>query len=75
MFEQLKDIISQELNIQKDKIKLESRLSEDLGLDSIDAVELIMKLEEDYNISISDDEIKNVKTVRELVDYVNKLVK
>ena len=75
MFEQLKDIISQELNIQKDKIKLESRLSEDLGLDSIDAVELIMKLEEDYNISISDDEIKNVKTVRELVDHVNKLVK
>lgn len=75
MFEQVRDIISQELNIQKDKIKLESRLSEDLGLDSIDAVELIMKLEEDYNISISDDEIKNVKTVSELVDYVNKLVK
>lgn len=55
----------------KEELKPEARLAEDLGLDELDQVELIMALEETFNIYISDDEIDIVKTVEELVQLVN----
>jgi acyl carrier protein len=67
VFDQVKDIIVKELGVTADKVTLQARLSEDLGADSIDAVELIMKLEDSFNVSVSDEEAQSIKTVSDIV--------
>jgi acyl carrier protein len=67
IFDQVKDIIVEELGVDAGKVTLESRLSEDLGADSIDAVELIMKLEDTFNVSVSDEQAQAIKTVADIV--------
>lgn len=67
VFDQVKDIIVKELGVSADKVTLEARLSEDLGADSIDAVELIMKLEDSFNVSVSDEQAQSIKTVSDIV--------
>ncbi len=70
VFDEVKKIIVDELNVSPEKITLEANLSEDLGADSLDAVEVIMDLEDKYGITIDDDTAKNIKTVKDLVDYI-----
>ena len=69
IFDKVKEIIVNELNVDAEKVTLEANLKEDLGADSIDAVEVIMSLEDEFGISISDDAAQNIKTVQDLVDY------
>ncbi len=64
-------VIAEMSGRNKEELKPEACLEEDLGLDELDQVELIMALEETFNIYISDDEIDIVKTVEELVQLVN----
>lgn len=70
VFERIKQLIIEELNIDADKITMDARLVEDLEADSLDAVELIMKLEEEYNIQIDDTSAESIKTVGDLVRYI-----
>ena len=70
VFDKVKEIIVDELHINPDKVTLEANLAEDLGADSLDAVELIMALEDEYGITIDDDEARKIKTVKDLVDYI-----
>ncbi len=70
MFEKVKKLISSELNISADKIAPNSKLGEDLGIDSLDAVELIMSLEEEFEISVPDDKAQSFATVGDIVDFV-----
>lgn len=70
IFKRIKEMIVEELSVEADKVELGSRLSEDLGADSIDAVELIMNIEDEFNIQVSDEEAQNIKTVGDLVKYV-----
>lgn len=72
--EKVIDIVSKELDINKDKIKLESRLAEDLGADSLDAVELIMALEDEFDIQISDEIAQSIKTIGDIVKYLEQNV-
>lgn len=74
VFDKVKEIIVKELEVDENLIKPETSLKEDLGFDSIDAVEVIMSLEEEYNISISDDEAQNIITVQDLVDYIEQRI-
>ena len=74
MFEKVKAIIAEKLNVDQDEIKLESSIVDDLGADSIDLIELIMNLEEEYGISISDEEAVKLKTVGDVVDFINSQV-
>ncbi len=74
MFEKVREIISEKLNVDPDEIKLESSIVDDLGADSIDLIELIMNLEEEYGISISDEEAVKLKTVVDVVDFINSQV-
>jgi acyl carrier protein len=67
VFDQVKEIIVKELGVSADKVTLEARLSEDLGADSIDAVELIMKLEDSFNVSVSDEQAQSIKNVSDIV--------
>ncbi|MBQ2661992.1 MAG: acyl carrier protein [Clostridia bacterium] len=71
-FESVRDAIAQQLDLAPESITKESRLIEDLKADSLDVVELIMDLEQKYNIEIPDDELPNIKTVGDIVDFITK---
>lgn len=74
IFEKVKKIILDEINCDKEKVTLEARLKEDLGADSIDAVQVIMDLEDTFEITIDEDEAQAIKTVSDIVNYVKKLL-
>lgn len=69
-FNKIKEMITNELPVDADSIKMESRLVEDLGADSIDAVQLIMDVETEFDVVISDDSLTTLKTVGDLVNYI-----
>ncbi len=70
----VKKIIASTLNISEEKIKLEDKIIEDLSADSLDVIELIMNLEEEFGIKIQDEESELITTVGQAVEYVqNKL--
>jgi acyl carrier protein len=70
VFEKLQEIIVTELGVDKADVTLEADLNDDLGADSLDAVELIMAIEDEFNLSISDDIAQNLKSVKQIVDYI-----
>lgn len=72
VFEKVRKIIAKELNLKEEDIKLESRLAEDLGADSLDAVELIMAIEEEFDVTVSDEAAQGIRTVRDIVEYLEK---
>ena len=70
-FEKVRSIIAKELNYNEEDIKLESKLSEDLGADSLDAVELIMAIEDEFGVQVSDEAAQKIRTVKDIVDYLD----
>ena len=70
-FEELKEIVLNTLSCDADKVTLTADLMEDLGADSLDAVELNMALEEACGVSIPDEELANLKTVGDIFNYIN----
>ena len=70
MFEKIADIIAKQLRSDSEEITEDTNIMEDLGADSLDVVEILMAIEENFGVSVSDDEIPNLKTVRDLVEYV-----
>ena len=75
MFEKVRDMLAKQLNLSADQIKPESDVVKDLGADSLDVVELLISLEDDYGVSIPEDDIVNVKTVQDIVEMIEKLNK
>ncbi|GFF26481.1 acyl carrier protein [Aspergillus udagawae] len=71
--EQVKKIISEHMAIDEQEIKLDSSFIDDLGCDSLDAVELQLKTEEEFGIEIEDEDAEMIRTVRDLVYYINKI--
>ncbi len=69
VFERVKEIVVDSLNVSEEEVTINSTL-EDLGADSLDAVELIMALEEEYDIEIPEDEAKNFTSVNNIVAYI-----
>jgi len=71
MFEKIRDIIAEQLNIDDtSSITLDTNLTEDLDADSLDAVEIIMNIEEEFDIKIPDDKIETVKTINDIISYL-----
>ncbi len=75
IFEEVKKIIVEEINCAPEKVTPEARLKDDLGADSIDAVQIVMDLEDKFSISIDEDDATKILTVKDIVDYVTDLVK
>ena len=70
MFDKIAEIIASQLRADPAEITEDTNVMEDLGADSLDVVEILMALEENFGVSVSDDEIPNLKTVRDIVEYV-----
>lgn len=71
VFEKIKKALSEQLGIDESLITLESTFVEDLNIDSLDLVELILALEEEYQIIIPEEEAENLSTIGDVVNYVN----
>ena len=69
-FEKVKALIAETLNCDLEKVTMEASLADDLGADSLAAVELSMALEEEFGVTIADEELPNMKTVGDLVKYL-----
>ena len=70
MFEKVRAIIADQLNVDAEKITMESSIIEDLGADSLDVVELIMALEENFGVEIPDDDAEKINTIGDIVNYI-----
>lgn len=70
MFEKIRDLVAEQLGVNKDDIKPEIRFKEDLNADSLDLFELIMSLEEEYSTEIPTDELENLTTIQSVIDYL-----
>lgn len=71
-FDKIKGIIVEQLGVESDEVKLESSFIDDLGADSLDIVELIMALEEEFDMEIPDEEAEKITTVGDVVEYIKK---
>ncbi len=70
-FEKVKALIAETLNCDMEKVTMEASLADDLGADSLAAVELSMALEEEFDVTIADEDLPNLKTVGDLYNYMN----
>lgn len=73
MFEKVKEIIADQLSVDAEGITLETTFQEDLGADSLDLFQMIMALEEEFGVEISNDEVEKLSTVGDIIAYVEKL--
>ncbi|MDH5662745.1 acyl carrier protein [bacterium] len=70
--EKVKEIIVEQLGVDPEEVTMEASFVNDLGADSLDTVELVMALEEEFNIEIPDEEAEKLDTVGKAIDYINK---
>jgi acyl carrier protein len=74
VFERLVNIISTKTKVKKEEIRLDSDFELDLKLDSLDIVEIVMAIEDEFNITISDDDVLKLKTVKDAVEYIQNKI-
>jgi len=68
----IKQIIAEQLGLGEDEVRLEASLVDDLGADSLDIVELVMAMEEEFEMEIPDEDAEKIVTVKDIIDYVKK---
>ena len=72
IFDKIKDIIIEQLQVEASEVNMDTNLMKDLSADSLDAVEIIMAIEDEYGIEIPDEEAEKMQTVGDLVRYVEE---
>lgn len=70
MLEKMKEIIAEQLSVEASEIEIETNFKDDLGADSLDLVELVMALEEEYNVEIPSDDLNSLETVGSVIEYL-----
>ena len=75
VLEKVKAILAEQFDVEEDKITAETDLQEDLGADSLDVVEMLMTLEDEFNVTVTDEESVNLKTVGDIVKLIDSKTK
>ena len=70
VFEKVKSILIDQLDVEEEKVTPEASIADDLGAESLDIVDLVMSLEEEFDLEIPDDQVENIKTVGDIVKYI-----
>ncbi len=70
VFEKIKNILAEQLDADVDEMTMETNIAKDLGADSLDVVELLMSIEDEFEVEIPDEEIENIKTIGDLTEYI-----
>ena len=74
VFEKVRDILVEQLDVEEDKISMEASIIDDLGADSLDVVAQVMSLEDEFGVEIPDEQVENIKTVGDIVKYIEENV-
>nr|QCI06597.1 Acyl carrier protein [Erythroglossum lusitanicum] len=74
IFEKVRNIVAQQLGVDKNQVTVEANFSSDLGADSLDTVELVMAIEEEFSIEIPDEDAAKIATLKQAVEYIEKAV-
>ncbi len=70
VFEKIKNILAEQLDADAEEMTMDTNIAKDLGADSLDVVELLMSIEDEFEVEIPDEEIENIKTIGELTEYI-----
>lgn len=70
VFEKIKAILAEQLDADAEEMTMDTNIARDLGADSLDVVELLMSIEDEFEVEIPDEEIENIKTIGELTEYI-----
>ena len=70
VFDKVKAILVDQLDVDENKVTMEASITDDLGADSLDVVDLLMSIEDEFEVEIPDEEVENIKTVGALVEYI-----
>lgn len=70
-FEKVRNMLVDKLGVAEDKITLDSEIIKDLGADSLDLVEMLLSLEENFGVTVSDEQTETIKTVKDIVDIID----
>ena len=70
IFDKVKEILMDQLDVEEEKVTMEASIVDDLEADSLDLVDMVMSLEEEFDVEIPDDQVENIKTVGDIVKYI-----
>ncbi len=70
VFEKIREILCQQLDVEEDAVTMESAIIDDLGADSLDLVDLLMTMEDEFDVEVPDEDVEKMRTVGDLVKYV-----
>ena len=70
VFEKIKAMLAEQLDANEENLTLDTNIAKDLGADSLDVVELLMSIEDEFEVEIPDEEIENIKTIGDLTEYI-----
>ena len=74
VFEKVREILCDQLDIEEDKVTMSSNIIDDLGADSLDVVDLVMSLEEEFDAEIPDEDVEKFKTVGDVVKFIEGII-
>ena len=73
VFDKVKDLLCEQLDVEEDAVTMDANIIDDLGADSLDVVDLVMSLEDEFNAEIPDEEVETMKTVGDIVKYLENI--
>ena len=70
IFDKLKELVVDQLGVEEDEVTMQASMQDDLGADSLDLVDLVMSVEEEFGVKVADEDLENIKTVGDIVNYI-----
>ncbi|MEM0530280.1 MAG: acyl carrier protein [Candidatus Pararuminococcus gallinarum] len=74
VLEKVREILCDQLDVEEEQVTLDASITDDLGADSLDVVDLVMSIEEEFDLEFPDEEVENIKTVGDIVKYIESKV-